>query len=471
MIDSHGRVRLVDFGIAKAIQVETQPDARSSDQTMIGTPGYAPPEQYKGQVTPLSDVYSLGATLHHILTRQDPRGEPPFTFDRRPIKEFDPEVPDTLIAIIDKAVQRDPADRWQSAAEMKAALERMRYGPVQEDLFAEVDVVEEPAAVNTVEPRWTFVTKGEIRVTPTSYNNLVYFGSDDTNIWAIRLENGELAWKYPTGGPVAVSPVVDEENKQVLFGTEDCMFHAVDYYTGRENWSFKTRDRIRSTAAVAHRHVFFGSDDGQMYALVANNGRLVWDYLVGSEIQSRPFVTNELVIFGCISGDVMALELSGSTKWNLRTKGKVMAAPVVDMETNVCYVGSFDRHLYAVDVKTGFKQWQFKSNGLIVAGAAVGPALVYFGASDGALYAVTKESGKRRWEFQTEKAIVSAPVLHGDAVYVSSNDGCLYCVDAVSGQLRWKFKTNDTITGSPYVVENTILVGSLDKTLYALPLK
>src|SRR5262245_13006247 len=85
MIDSLGKVRLIDFGIAKVF-VSGMP------QTMIGTEGYSAPEQYKGKANPLSDIYSLGATLHHVITRTDPRLQPPFSFSERPILEHNPDA-------------------------------------------------------------------------------------------------------------------------------------------------------------------------------------------------------------------------------------------------------------------------------------------------------------------------------------------------------------------------------------------
>ncbi len=77
MINQTDHVVLVDFGIAKVFRV-------GQKGTMIGTEGYSPPEQYRGEASPLADIYSLGATLHHSLTRRDPRLEPPFTFCRTP---------------------------------------------------------------------------------------------------------------------------------------------------------------------------------------------------------------------------------------------------------------------------------------------------------------------------------------------------------------------------------------------------
>ncbi|MBZ0293726.1 MAG: serine/threonine protein kinase, partial [Anaerolineae bacterium] len=116
MIDSLGKVRLIDFGIAKAFI----PNVKN---TMIGTEGYSAPEQYKGNVSPLSDIYSLGATLHHVLTRRDPRLEPPFSFSERPIGDFNPKAPPELVEIVERAVDFESSNRYQSCGEMKAALE------------------------------------------------------------------------------------------------------------------------------------------------------------------------------------------------------------------------------------------------------------------------------------------------------------------------------------------------------------
>jgi serine/threonine protein kinase len=64
MIDQFNHVVLIDFGIAKPFQGIQR-------GTMIGTEGYSPPEQYRGEATPLADIYALGATLH-LLTRRIP---------------------------------------------------------------------------------------------------------------------------------------------------------------------------------------------------------------------------------------------------------------------------------------------------------------------------------------------------------------------------------------------------------------
>ncbi|HYB90664.1 MAG TPA: protein kinase [Candidatus Binataceae bacterium] len=98
MVTAKGRVMLVDFGIARLFKA-----ARKG--TMIGTLGFAPPEQYQGNVDPRSDIYSLGATMHYVLTGRDPEKFPPFSFP--PIRQLRPALSSNLAAAIDAALAYD----------------------------------------------------------------------------------------------------------------------------------------------------------------------------------------------------------------------------------------------------------------------------------------------------------------------------------------------------------------------------
>jgi eukaryotic-like serine/threonine-protein kinase len=115
MLDQFKRIRLIDFGIAKNFEA-------GNKGTMIGTEGYSPPEQYRGEATPAGDVYALGATLHHLLTRQDPRLEPPFTFAERPIRPLIPPYPPAFEAVIMRCLAYNPKERLRGRAGLKEAL-------------------------------------------------------------------------------------------------------------------------------------------------------------------------------------------------------------------------------------------------------------------------------------------------------------------------------------------------------------
>src|SRR5690348_15892203 len=113
MIVANGQAKLIDFGIARHFQP-------LSNATMIGTQGYAPPEQYRGKVETRSDIYALGATMHHAISGRDPAGEAPFSFP--PLHKLCPDVDPRLASVIDQALAYDVSGRVPDAAEFKHRL-------------------------------------------------------------------------------------------------------------------------------------------------------------------------------------------------------------------------------------------------------------------------------------------------------------------------------------------------------------
>lgn len=104
-----GKIYMVDFGIARFFNPVKK-------GTMVGTQGYAPPEQYRGLMEPRSDLYALGATMHHLLTGRDPQEEPPFSFPK--VRELNSVISISTEKIIEKALERDVSDRFDSAEDM-----------------------------------------------------------------------------------------------------------------------------------------------------------------------------------------------------------------------------------------------------------------------------------------------------------------------------------------------------------------
>jgi serine/threonine-protein kinase len=111
-----GRAALIDFGIARIFS----PQGKA---TLIGTPGFAPPEQYAGTVDPRSDIYGLAAMLHYLLTGRDPEKNPPFSFPS--VHSLKPEASPFLAQAIDRALAYKPEERPESAAAFK---EMILYG-------------------------------------------------------------------------------------------------------------------------------------------------------------------------------------------------------------------------------------------------------------------------------------------------------------------------------------------------------
>ncbi|WP_204018638.1 Stk1 family PASTA domain-containing Ser/Thr kinase [Sphaerimonospora thailandensis] len=144
MLTVSGEVKVMDFGIARAMA----DSAATMTQTaqVIGTAQYLSPEQARGErVDARSDIYSTGCVLYELLT-----GQPPFTGDSPvaiayqhvredpiPPSRIDPEIPRWADAIVLKAMAKDPIHRYQSAAEMRADIQRAMSGmPVDPQTMA-----------------------------------------------------------------------------------------------------------------------------------------------------------------------------------------------------------------------------------------------------------------------------------------------------------------------------------------------
>ncbi|MEO5951010.1 MAG: serine/threonine-protein kinase, partial [Chloroflexia bacterium] len=115
LLEGVERIKLIDFGIARFHR-----PGKVQDTEAFGTAGYAPPEQYgKGQTDQRSDIYALGATLHHVLTKQDPSLNP---FNWVPARRINPNLSPAIENALMVATSLDPARRYRNIEEFAQAV-------------------------------------------------------------------------------------------------------------------------------------------------------------------------------------------------------------------------------------------------------------------------------------------------------------------------------------------------------------
>ena len=136
-----GPVKLLDFGVAKLLEAQPERDSRAPSSkgpggsTLMGTPGYMAPEQMEGRADQRSDLFALGALLYRTLTGRSASVEPstsaaPEAVPAAPAFLRADDVPASLQGIVARCLERRPEDRFQSAAELRLALER--FGDAEE---------------------------------------------------------------------------------------------------------------------------------------------------------------------------------------------------------------------------------------------------------------------------------------------------------------------------------------------------
>ncbi len=137
LFDEQGRAYLSDFGIAKQLAAPAQDHQLTKSATLLGTPNYLPPEWAAGTArrpTTAADVYGLGTILYQLLTGAPPHQAAQLTTLLRqiadepatPPRDLNPHIPRDLEIICRKAIAKDPADRYASAADLAADLRLWR---------------------------------------------------------------------------------------------------------------------------------------------------------------------------------------------------------------------------------------------------------------------------------------------------------------------------------------------------------
>ena len=118
MLNKSGQIYLVDFGVARTVGTQTF--------THVGTPGFASLEHYTGKISVSSDLYSLGATFHFLLSGDDPRNRKDFDFPD--IADYRDDVPENLQLVFDRLLAMNQDDRYQDADDVLKDLEDVSWG-------------------------------------------------------------------------------------------------------------------------------------------------------------------------------------------------------------------------------------------------------------------------------------------------------------------------------------------------------
>lgn len=473
MLTSSNRIMLIDFGIAKILQ----PGLRG---TMIGTEGYSPPEQYRGEAGPVGDIYALGAMLHQLLTHSDPRMETPFTFHERPPRALNPDVSPEMEEVVMKCLAYESELRWQSALELKAALERALHR-------------------STGTGRKTGVLNRNF-VPP--YAPPPAFGPPSTNGWgpspqadaqgaatsaSSRSDVFQTAAgpRYPgTGGLAPDASAAQRPAGTMPPGQKPGQAHpgspptpATRSGTGASHqranvtspaplWTFEAEEEVRSSPAMAHNTIFIGSYDHNLYALDAQTGDLKWRFAARAGICGTPACVGDLVIIGAEDQIVYALDSqqNGEVVWSYQTGSAVRSSPRVFHDQVI--VGSDDFHVHAIDLRNGRGLWKFKAWGPVRSSAAHQQGLIFIGSEDNNLYALETASGGEKWKYSTQHAVTSSPALSDSLVFVGSLDGTIYALESKTGWVAWRQRTGRFITASPLVREGRVYLGSMDGYFY-----
>ncbi len=155
------------------------------------------------------------------------------------------------------------------------------------------------------------------------------------------------------------------------------------------------------------------------------------------------------------------------SRWEFKTKNAVEGAPVI--ANGVVYVGSADKFLYALDLKTGVQKWKSQLT-ILTSSPGYRAGRVYIGDNDGKFYCLDAGDGKILWTFEANGQITAAPNFDGENVLIPAHDSTLYCLDK-DGKKVWDFKIEGPIYGGVAVADGKTFLAGCDSLLHVLDAK
>jgi outer membrane protein assembly factor BamB len=318
-----------------------------------------------------------------------------------------------------------------------------------------------------LEIRWKFTAKEAIEGTAAIVGDTVYVGSLDEHLYALKLTNGEIKWKYK-GGPFRAPPSV--HNGAVYIGDEDGLFHCVDAAKGKKLWTFETGSEISAGASFAGDTILVGSGDEHLYCL-SKDGTQKWKFRVpGGPVMAAPAVVrNRTFVAGCDSTLHVINLKDGKELASLDIGGQTGASSALSGDH--LYVGTMANQFLAINWKKPSIEWTFeaqKRQQPFFASAAVTDKLVLVGSRDKLVHALDRKNGREVWSFPTRGKVDSSPVVVGQRVFVGSLDGNLYVLDLAKGTELKKFELGRGITASPAVGGNCLVIGTQEGRVFCL---
>lgn len=312
----------------------------------------------------------------------------------------------------------------------------------------------------------------------TVWEDLLFFGGTDGNIYALTIADGRPVWRYPTSGSIRSTPVIS--GGTMFVGSDDNSLYAIDARSGELSWlgGFRTKDDVIASAAVAPGLVIFASMDANLYAANVSTGKMRWKtQLPISPVRSAPVISGNLVFIG--SGrSILALNAkNGQVKYSIATPSDI-ATPLA-IAGDSLYVICKDRKLYAFEVNmTGPKaKWSAAAEiGLTtIAPPTVAGNIVYVGSNRGQINAFTADTGELVWSYtitpydeaDSQSSMftdIAAPlVVANNSLFALTDDGSLHCFtnqaddDTPPKIYNVSPKMGTAMSGQPPIIVSAIL--------------
>jgi outer membrane protein assembly factor BamB len=317
---------------------------------------------------------------------------------------------------------------------------------------------------------------------------LVFVGSVDNALYALRVGDASIVWRFETFGRVDSTPTVDDD--LVIFGSADGAVYALDTQHGTMRWRFATAAAVVHPPIVANNTVVFANANDTIVALNRADGSVRWRYRRtapgGITLSGHAGLTRvqNRVYTGFSDGNVVALDINdGSVAWEQDTSGDLEnleerneAHQAIDVDTtpvvvaDTVYVASFTAGVYGLDAVSGTRRWR-RDDVLQVAAMGTDGQHLYAASAVSGLVKLDPYDGSVVWARDIgSTAIDAVAAVPGGNVAVAMADQGLLFVRATDGEPIDGLRPGSGFGAAPAVVGNHLFAASAGGVVYAMTL-
>lgn len=254
-------------------------------------------------------------------------------------------------------------------------------------------------------------------------------------------------------------------------GSMDEHLYALDLRTGALRWSAKM-GAIKAAVAYRGGAVYAGDADGGFYCLDAQTGSQKWKFEAPAEATSGANFVGDNILFGCGDEHLYCLGADGKLRWKFKVAGgPVLGSPA--FAAGHTFVSGCDSTLHVLDLATGRAVRGVELDGQTASTPAVAGDELYLGTMSNQVVAINWQKGEVAWRFETPrrpKAFYGSAAVSESVIVCGSRDKNVYGLDRRTGKEIWRFATQGNVDSSPVIAAGRVYAASLDGTLYVLDL-
>jgi outer membrane protein assembly factor BamB len=299
--------------------------------------------------------------------------------------------------------------------------------------------------------------EGEIVSSMQKDDHLLYFCTRKGKIYCVDGQEKEMLWDMDISTHLA-SPLYLTESRIYVYDSGSDLY-CVDR-AGELLWKKTLVGRITSEIQENNGQVYVGSENGLLVCLSADTGSELWKFQADDAVRSNLVVWQDRILFGCDDQQIYIVDQTGELRDRYNAGGKV--GKTLQVNENLLYFGTDDKHLHCVSLEKLKKKWRIRSGGATFVPPVVAGKRIFFLCWNCVLYCLHKNNGTILWWNSIPSRSYFRVEVIQEKVVVSSFSPLLICFDIETGENIGLFDANQEIKSNPTWLAPFLLVNLHD---------